>query len=292
MTENYSLIEPEIAHALLERVKGMQPEKRGVDRRAYLVDDYAVLATDRLKVRNVVVRDDDLAYFDAIIAALAELHGQGVGVVPILGYCCAPDSADGHGFIFERRAKGQELYDDAALSPLQGWTQGNPGVYLKSALDPGEYLLSRTHEVSQIPQKAFDKFVSDILAILRRELLIDFMGQSNFFYSPGAGFQFIDIDSHTDWYYGLTPERTDPRRLAALGAFVPCHFAQDTEIYAPAALVQEALLPLGEQALVRLSADNGTIFLKCRTALEHNDIPENVICDTLKRIKLWSFPHF
>ena len=292
MTEHYSLIEPEKAHDLLERVKGMQPKKRGIDRRAYLVDDYAVLATDRLKVRNADVRDDDLAHFDAIIAELAELHGQGVGVVPILGYCYDLESADGHGFIFERRAKGRELYDDAALCSLQLWTQGNPGAYLKSDLDPGEYLLSRTHEVSQFPQEAFDKFVSDILAILRRELLIDFFGQSNFFYSPEAGFQFIDIDSHTDRYYGLTHEMTDPQRLAALGAFVPCHFAQGTDVFAPAALVREALLPLGEEALVRLSADNMAIFLKCQTALEHNHIPEDVIRGALKRIKLWTFPDF
>ena len=87
MKEKFVLINAETAHMLLERVKNMTPVHKGIDRQAYLFDDYAVLSTSRLKLRNVDVRDDDLRCFDDLIDRLIALWKTGVNVVPILGYC-------------------------------------------------------------------------------------------------------------------------------------------------------------------------------------------------------------
>lgn len=293
MIENYIFIKPEIAHTLLECVREMQPEKRGIDRRAYLFTEYAVLATDRLKLRNVDVRDENLDYFHEIISALAELRKNKVGVVPILGYCYEVESEDGRGFIFQWRAKGKELYDDAVICHLEVWTQGKTDVYLSSELDAIEYILSRTHVIAGIPQAHFDKFVHDILAILNRDILIDFWGKSNFFYDDEEGFQFIDLDSHTDWHYGLAPEPQNIEKLTALGGFAPCHFAVGTKTFAPIALVDQAFREVDEAYLKQFGKDNRAIFEKCLCALQKNGISKKVICETLRDIRFYGFeiPH-
>ena len=63
MEEKYFYIEPEIARGLLSRMREMKAVKRGVDKQAYLIDEYAVLTASKIKLRNVITRDDDLAYF-------------------------------------------------------------------------------------------------------------------------------------------------------------------------------------------------------------------------------------
>ena len=289
MVERYFFIQPEIAHSLLDRIHTMRPEKRGIDRRAYLFDDYAVLATDRLKLRNVDIRDDSLNYFHDIINTLAELKKNIVGVVPILGYCFEADSQNGRGFIFQQRARGEELYDDAAICPLEVWTQGKTDVYLSSKLDAQEYILSRTHEIAKIPQAHFDKYVQDILAILDRDILIDFYGKSNFFYDVNEGFQFIDLDSHNDWYYGLESEAPSIEKLAAMGSFVPCHFAIGTKLFAPTALVDQALCTISDANIKRFAEDNQAIFEKCLSALPTNGISKSVINKTLQDIRIYGF---
>ncbi len=162
---------------LLERVKSMTPVHKGIDRQAYLFDDYAVISTSRLKLRNVDVRDDDLRQFDDLIDRLIALWKTGVNVVPILGYCYDPESADGEGFLFMKRARGSELYDDSIICRYETWTQNQKNVYLESNADAREYIVKRTHEISQIPQEHFNKFISDILTILNDDILIDFQGE-------------------------------------------------------------------------------------------------------------------
>ena len=100
MKEECVFIDDETTHALLKRVRHMSPEHRGIDRQAYLFDDYAVLSASRLKLRNVDIRDDDLRHFDDLINRLMVLWKNGVNVIPILGYCYDPESADGEGFRF------------------------------------------------------------------------------------------------------------------------------------------------------------------------------------------------
>ena len=263
MIEQYAYIEAEMARKLLARAKTMQPSKRGIDCHAYLIGDYAVLATFRIKLRNVATRDDDLAYFNELIATLMRLHARGVAVVPILGYCYDPESENGAGYIIQPRAKGEELYDDAVMQPF--YVRKSP--YLSSSADPKAYILSRTHFVSQIPQDHFDKFISDVITLLDHDILIDFMGKSNFFYDKTAGFQFIDLDSHSDYKYGLAEHQCDSREVAAYNAFVPCHQQLD----------KRALKKLSKPELQQLTRDNQIIFEKCRAAMLCNGVAEEML---------------
>ena len=116
MIEKYFYIDKQTAHALLEEVVHTKATKRGIDRHAFLLGDYAVLSTNRLKLRNVVTRDDSLKYLDEIIHTLYALQERGVAVIPVLGYCYDPGNRDGNGYIFQQRAKGEELYDDAVMT--------------------------------------------------------------------------------------------------------------------------------------------------------------------------------
>ncbi|MBQ9534620.1 MAG: hypothetical protein IJU78_02085 [Clostridia bacterium] len=287
MLEQYFYIEPETARELLRQVQSMTPQSRGIDRRAFLIGGYAVLATERLKLRNVDVRDDGLEHLNAVIRTLAELHARGVRAVPLLGWCCEEDSPDGRGYLFAQRAKGSELYDDAAICPLEVWTQGRGEVYLRSDLDAGEYILARTAAIADVPQEHFDRFIADILAVLERDILIDFHGKSNFFYDEREGFQLIDLDAHTDWYYGLTRERIDSREAAALGGFVPCHFAEGTQAFAAVALAERAMLALDAAERRRLARDNLRIFEKCRLAMLRCGIGEAAVAAALRRLRIF-----
>ena len=86
-----------------------------------------------------------------------------LNVNPILGYCYDPDSCDGKGYLFQVRAKGAELFDDAIMTKFCVWTQNkSEGVYLSTHLNDSEaadYLTFRTHTISQVPQDHFDRFI-------------------------------------------------------------------------------------------------------------------------------------
>ena len=287
MKEKFKYIDTETARSLIGRVKDMVPAHRGIDRSAYLFDEYAVLSTSRLKLRNVIVRDDDLVHLDDIMEKLMALRRGGVNVVPILGYCYDPASADGEGFLIMERAKGAELYDDAVICRYEAWAQEEGAPYLESEADPAAYILRRTHEAAGIPQDHFDKYISDVLAVLRSDILIDFHGKSNFFYDEKEGFGFVDLDSHTDSYYGLTEEVVPAEAWAAVGGFVPCHFGAGTAAFAPLALDPNAIQSIGGPGLERLAADNLCIYEKCISAMRANGIPEDILQNALRRIKVF-----
>lgn len=291
MKELYLGIDPQTAHSLLDQVKTMKSTKRGIDRHAFLIGDYAVLSTNRLKLRNVETRDEDLAYFHEIIETLAHLDRRGVSVVPILGYCYEPDSQDGKGYIFQRRARGAELYDDAVLTKFQVWAQANPdSVYLSASFSSdaaAEYLLTRTHEISQVPQVHFDKFIADMICILNKDILVDCNGKSNFFYDRKAGFQFIDLDAHNDYRYGLTERKPDIERIVSFSGFTPCHYAAETRVFASSALDGQAIRILGENGLRTLEENNRGIFEKCFAALKNNGIPEANLRESLTALRIF-----
>ena len=291
MIEKYYDIDPQHARQLIAQVKNAQWSKRGIDRHAYLLEDYAVLSTKRLLLRNVITRDDDLRFLDEIIQTLLDLHQQGVSVVPILGYCYDPNSTDRIGFMIQKRAKGLELYDDAAMARFQTWAQSlGEDLYLRSNMRKDEevaYLLSRTQVISQVPQAHFHKFVSDILRILQHDILIDAFGKSNFFYDSNEGFQFIDLDSHNDYKYGLTNQKPNIEELASICAFVPCHYASDTSLFASNALDDHALLALTDAQQQQLAEDNSVIFQKCIEALKYNGISDASLNNILSRLKAY-----
>jgi len=284
-------MDAETGQMLLAQVKKMTASKRGIDRRVFLIGEYAILATNHLKLRNVITRDDDLKYFDEIIHALKRMQEQKIGVVPILGYCYEENSADGEGYIFQQRAKGQEMYDDAMLAPYQVWTQNRPeGAYLSTNKSPSEsaaYIATRTREISLVPQEHFDKLISDMLCVLNENILIDCFGKSNFFYDAVEGFQLIDLDSHDDYKYGLTQEKPDIEIIAAICAFVPCHYAVGTKRFAPCALDEGAIAKIGKENLRVLQEANPIIFEKCRLALENNGIPRDKMNQIIREIKVY-----
>jgi hypothetical protein len=271
--EKFFRIEPEKARELLSQTQGMQAAKRGIDSHAYLIGDYAVLTTGRLKLRNVATRDDDLAYLDELIGTLMRLREQGVGVVPILGYCYDPDSENGNGYLFQPRAKGEELYDDVVMQAYYV----RKSAYLSSDVDAKAYILSRTNSISQAPQEHFDKFMGDILILLDNDILIDFNGKSNFFYDDTAGFQFIDLDSHTDYKYGLAAHKYDSKFICACNGFVPCHFALD----------KRAVKKLGKDESRQLARDNQIIFEKCKTAMLRSGVTEEQLKNSLKTLQIF-----
>lgn len=285
MEEKYFYIQPETARGLLAQMKEMKAAKRGVDRQAYLIGEYAVLTASKIKLRNVTTRDDDLAYFDELIKTLMELKEQGVGVVPILGYCVEPNSENGNGYIIQSRAKGEELYDDSIMKELY---VGKPHLaYLSSDTDAKEYVISRTNAISKVPQKHFDKFIRDIIVLLDNDILIDFNTKSNFFYDDTAGFQFIDLDSHTDYKYGLTEDKMGGREIAAYYGFTPCHYAVGTEVLPNLALDEKAFSMIDDEKLHQLALDNKTITEKCRIALLNNGISEEQLGNSLAIHKLF-----
>jgi len=274
MQEKYFAVEPEKARELLSQIKDMKATKRGIDSHVYLIGEYAVLTTSRIKLRNVATRDDDLAYFDELIATLLRLREQGVAVVPILGYCYDPKSEDGTGYIFQPRAKGEELYDDAVTKEYR---HSKASYYFPSDIDPKEYILSRTSYISRVPQEHFDKLISDMIAIMDHDILIDSMGKSNFFYDETVGFQFIDLDSHTDYKYGLDVRKYDSREMAAYAGFVPCHYNLD----------RRAVKKLGRRESRQLAQDNRAIFEKCKAAMQRSGIPEEQVNHSMKALKVF-----
>lgn len=298
--EKYFYIDPEKARNLLGQAKKMSPAKRGIDRQAYLIDEYAILSTTRLKRRNVIIQDNDLAYFDELVITLKRLREQGVLVVPILGYCYDRESEKGDGYILQERAKGEELYDDAVLVKYYAWAQENPGnVYLSSDQDAWAYLISRTNYISKIPQKHFDKFMADIISICDEDILIDVLAKSNFFYDETLGFQFIDLDSHTDYKYGRSKEKFDSRSICAYNGFAPCHIAAGSKVYAQLALDEKAMreeagaaqgditTKLDADALEKLAEDNRVIYEKCRAAMLANGITKKQLAEVFEELKLF-----
>lgn len=284
MTEKFFYIEPETARGLLMQIKNTEAEKHGVEHKVYLIDEYAVLSSDNIKIRNVVTRDDDLAYFDELIKTLMELSKKGAAVVPVLGYCYYEDSADGMGYIFQKRAKGEELYDDEIMNRFYACGQDTAGSIDN---EHAEYIISRTSYISKIPQKHYDKFVEDMIILMENDILTDFMGKSNFFYDETEGFQFIDINSHTDYKYGLTDRKADSKLICVYNGFVPCHIASGSKVYANLALDERALLQLSKEDIQRLSEDNKTVFEKCRTAMLNNGVSEEQLQCAFEVLKIF-----
>lgn len=291
MKEKYFYIDPLCAQDLIRQANNLMWSKRGIDRHAYLFNDYVVLSTNRLKLRNVTTRDDDLRYLDEIIETLSDLHQQGVAVVPILGYCYDPNTIDGTGFMIQKRAKGYELFDDAAIAGFQVWSQSQTeDLYLHGTMskeEKKEYLLSRTQMISRVPQRHYNKFVSDMICILKHEILIDCFGKSNFFYDVDEGFQFIDLDAHNDYKYGITDQKPNIEAVVSFCGFVPCHYASNTKLFSASALDEHALLALTPSQQGKLAESNRAIFEKCIAALRQNGVSESTLNNTLSKLKIY-----
>ena len=97
----------------------------------------------------------------------------------------------------------------------------------------------------------------------------------------------IDLDSHTDYKYGLTEDKMDGREIAAYYGFTPCHYAVGTEVLPNLALDEKAFSIIDDEKLHQLALDNKTITEKCRTALLNNGISEEQLGNSLAIHKLF-----
>ena len=174
------------------------------------------------------------------------------------------------------------MYDDIIMKPLYVYGQGN-----QISADCVTYVVTRTKTISEIPQEHFDKFVHDIMAISERNILIDFFGKSNFFYDSEFGFQFIDLNAHNDYKYGLIDYRYPVKEIATIFAFTPCHYSNKSKYLNNIALCDEALSIFSKEALSQIAEWNKIIFEKCKVALGNNGISEEVVEPILEKLKIF-----
>ena len=255
--EKYFGIDREIARQMIEATKNMTNEKSGdngfQNTKVFLFDEYAVLKMQNMNFRNVTTPDTDLKHLERLAKTLLDLQAKGVNVVPILAF----QSDNGSGYIIQPRAKGTELYD-------------------RNKLRSGEksYILERVELLSNAPQEHFNKFVADIIEIIDAGVLIDFVGKDNFFYHEAVGFQFIDLNAHDDYEYGLSDTKVKGKKGALYGFFLPCYYDTVPKYRDNFSKILPELTEV-EHAL--LTKNNRTIFEKCKTAAINNGIPEEAV---------------
>ncbi|MDR2572272.1 MAG: hypothetical protein LBD23_18510 [Oscillospiraceae bacterium] len=265
MIEKYFGIERETAHQLIAATDNMKHEKSGdnmfQNTETFLFDKYAVLKSQNINVRNVSTQDPALKYYESIANTLLDLHRQGVNVVPILAFQV---NNDGNGYIIQKRAKGAELYD-------------------RDKLDNKSYVLGRVKFLSNAPQAHFDKFVADTIEIMDAGVLVDCVGKDNFFYEETIGFQFIDLNAHYDYIYGLDDEKPDGKKYAFMSCFRPlshCPYPfADMPKYSE--IVLRLISELTDKEHIALREHNKTILEKCKSAAINNGIAEEIVNDAI-----------
>lgn len=259
LIEKYFGIDRESVWRLIKATEDMVNEKSGDNRfqntKVFLFDEYAVLKMQNINFRNVITQDTDLKHFERLAETLLDLQTKGVNVVPILAFA----SDDGNGYIIQPKAKGAELYD-------------------RYKVNEKDYVLGRVEFLSNAPQTHFDKFVADTIKITDAGVLIDFIGKDNFFYHEAVGFQFIDLNAHYDYIYGLNDAKPDGRQIAAYGCFLPCYFDTVPEYRNS---VSKILPILTDKESALLIERNRNIFGKCKTALINNGISKTMIDEAI-----------
>jgi len=257
--EKYFGIDRETAQQMIAATNNMTHEKSGdngfQNTKVFLFDEYAVLKMQNMNFRNVSTQDMDLKHLDRLAVTLLEIQVKGVNVVPILGF----QSDDGNGYIIQPRAKGSELWD-------------------RHKANDKNYVLARVELLSNAPQEHFDKFISDTIEIIDAGVIVDFVGKDNFFYHETIGVQFIDLNAHDDYEYGLSNEKPHGKRAALYGCFLPCYFDtvpkyRDT--------VSSVLGEMTDSERAFLTEHNKIIFNKCKAAAINNGITEEAICEML-----------
>ncbi len=129
--------------------------------------------------------------------------------------------------------------------------------------------------------------MKDIIILADNDILIDFMGKSNFFYDTSVGFQFIDINSHTDYKYGLENTKYEGSLICAYNGFVPCHIEAGSRVLSSIALDETALFNLEKNKLQQLRRDNNIIFEKCKTAMINSGVTIDQLNIVLRDLKLF-----
>ena len=255
MIEKYFGIDCKTSQQTINSTKNMISEKSGnngfQNTKVFLFDEYAVLKMQNLNFRKSTIPDTDLKHLTRLSVTLLDLQAKGINVVPILAFL----SDDGNGYIIQPRAKGEEVYD-------------------RDKANDKNYIMERVELLSNAPQEHFNKFVADTIEITDAGVIVDFAGKDNFFYHKTNGFQFIDLNAHYDYEYGLSDQRPLGKQVAAYGCFLPCYFDtvpqyRDT--------VTKLLTELDDHERAVLSERNRKIFEKCKSAMMNNGISKETI---------------
>ena len=257
--EKYYGINRELAQKMIDATKDMAHKKTGDNKfqktRVFLFAEYAILRMQNMNYRNVTTEDMDLKHLERLAVTLLDLQAKGVNVVPILAF----QSDNGNGYIIQPRAKGAELYD-------------------RDRMTDKDYVLHRVESLSKAPQEHFDKFVADTIQLIGAGVIVDFVGKDNFFYDEIIGFQFIDLNAHDDYEYGLSDDKPDAKQVASYGCFVPCYYDtvpqyRDT--------VSKVMMELTDRERIILKTQNKSVFEKCKSALINNGISEEAVSGIL-----------
>lgn len=253
--EKYFGTDRETVQQMIEATKTMTNEKSGdngfQNTKVFLFDEYAVLKMQNMNFRNVTTPDTDLTHLERLAGTLLELQTEGVNVVPILAF----QSDDGNGYIIQPRAKGAELYD-------------------RDKVNSKDYVLERVELLSNAPQAHFEKYIADIIKIIDAGVIVDFAGKDNFFYHKTIGFQFVDLNAHDDYEYGLSDKKAQGKQAALYGCFLPCYF-DTVPKYRDS--VSKILPELTDSERDFLKERNKNIFDKCKAAAINNGITEEAV---------------
>ena len=260
LVEEYFALDCETVQHMITETRNMQNQKSGnngfQDTKVFLFDKYVVLKMRNINVRNVVTQDPDLAYLKQLSRTLLDLQAKGINTVPIFAFV----SDDGNGYIIQQKAQGTEVYD-------------------RNAIADKDYVMRRVELLSKAPQAHFDKFIADAIVIMNTGVLIDFMGKDNFFYDENIGFQFIDLNSHSDYVYGIVAEKPAVDVIVTWCGFMPCYFDVNPTY---SDTVTKMLSEMTEHECALLNQFNQNIFEKCKVAMINNGISEDMINATIE----------
>ena len=257
--EKYFGVDRDVACQLIDATKTMTHEKSGdngfQNTKVFLFAEFAVLKMQNINVRNVDIQDTDLKHLERLVKTLLVLQTEGANVVPILAF-----QADGsNGYIIQPRAKGAELYD-------------------RNKANNKDYVLERVGFLSKVPQEHYDKYIADITKIIDAGVIVDFIGKDNFFYHEKTGFQFIDLNAHTDYEYGLSNEKPQGQQFALYGCFLPCYY--DT-MPKHRDIVSKVLSELTDSEYAILKEHNRIIFQKCKIAAINSGITKKAVSEVI-----------
>lgn len=250
-------IDRDIVQQMIAATEKMTHEKTGDNgfqaTKVFLFDEYAALKMQNMNFRNVTTEDANLKHLERLAGTLLELQADGVNVIPIMAFRCE----NGNGYIVQQRAKGTELYD-------------------RHKTNEKSYVIERVKLLSNAPQEHFNKFVADAIRIIVAGVIVDFAGKDNFFYDEKVGFQFIDLNAHFDYVYGVGDKISDEtiKQIVGHNCFLPCYF--DT-VSKHRDTVSQVFTEMTDDERSLLCERNRIIFGKCKFALINNGISTEMI---------------
>ena len=267
MEERFYHIDTQLARELIAKASAAPKNASGQNSDVLISGDYVVLKGwersgkrgNNICIKKIDVCPSDKTPFDVIIEKLYELNRQGVNVPRILGYDYDASgmsefksnvedenspvhAAYAWGHVIMEKAAGQEMYDEKLINSDK------------------EYALQRTQALAAAPQKHFDKFVEDYMAITKAGIHVDTEHRPNFFYDEQKGFSFIDLN-------GLIDDEQVEKRISGdshqnLGDFffIPCHRTLDM-------WDMPSTKDLSPEEFEKLKNANKVIFEKCMNAV-------------------------